>query len=150
VGKTLQRCGERPGPGLFRESQPGWRQSLCDWYSRGATGQGFLTVAYSAASGATAWMGSYTDPNNGPDTALQSAVSPSGNAVVVTGYGHDSVKEEDLTTVAYNTAAAALWIRRYLAPGGTTPAKRAGSRSARMGARRTSRKWPSGPRGGTA
>ena len=63
-------------------------------------------------------MRRYTDPDNGPDTALKAAVSPSGNAVVVTGYGNDSVTAEDLTTVAYNTATGAtLWTRRYIAPG---------------------------------
>jgi DNA-binding beta-propeller fold protein YncE len=80
--------------------------------------QGFLTVAYSAASGARKWIRRYTDPDNGPDTALKAAVSPNGNAVVVTGDGFDRFTTYDLTTVAYNTATGAtLWTRRYIAPG---------------------------------
>jgi WD40 repeat protein len=53
--------------------------------SRGAIITGYLTVAYSAATGARLWVTRYNGPGNGSDEAYSVAVSPGGSRVYVTG-----------------------------------------------------------------
>ena len=79
----------------------------------------YTTVAYSAATGAQLWVSRYNGPGNADDLARSVAVSPSGNAVYVTGnsYGGGATGY-DYATVAYSAATGAqLWAKRYDGPG---------------------------------
>jgi hypothetical protein len=90
---------------------------------RGHLGEGFATVAYNAATGATLWAKRYNGPGNGDDAASSLAVSPSGKAVYVTGSSTSATPGTDYATVAYNAATgAAQWVRRYNGPANSTDA----------------------------
>ena len=68
--------------------------------SRGAATTGYLTVAYSAATGARLWVQRYNGPGHGNDMLLSSvAVSPGGSRVFVTGLTGPG---PDYATVAYS------------------------------------------------
>jgi outer membrane protein assembly factor BamB len=108
-------------------------------YVTGKSGDGvskwsYVTVAYSAATGAQLWVrrvGTAASDN----TPYAAAVSPTGKALFVTGTSLNSNgTSEDYETVAYNAVTGAqLWVRRYgtltaaavaksvtVAPGGAT------------------------------
>jgi WD40 repeat protein len=75
----------------------------------------YATVAYSAITGARAWVSRYNGPGNGYDYATAVAVSPNGRTVYVTGSvygGLASVRE--YATVAYRSATGARrWVSLY-------------------------------------
>ena len=86
--------------------------------SRGATTTGYLTVAYSATTGAQLWVQRYNGPGNGNDAAWSVAVSPGGSRVFVTGASQGTKLGPDYATVAYSAATGArLWVQRYSGPG---------------------------------
>ena len=86
--------------------------------SRGATTTGYLTVAYSAATGARLWVQRYNGPGNGSDAAYSVAVSPGGSRVFVTGASRGTRSGPDYATVAYSAVTGArLWVQRYNGPG---------------------------------
>ena len=64
---------------------PGGSRVFVTGESRGATTTGYLTVAYSAATGARLWVQRYNGPGHGNDAAWSLVVSPGGSRVFVTG-----------------------------------------------------------------
>src|SRR5205807_10296519 len=89
--------------------------------SIGSTGTwDYATIAYSAATGATRWVQSYSS-SYGTSQGHAVAVSPSGGTVYVTGFSEGGASQEDYLTFAYNAATGAqLWVRRYHGPGNGT------------------------------
>jgi hypothetical protein len=87
--------------------------------SLGASGRySYTTLAYQAATGATAWTQHY---NQGTRNASAAAlvVGPNGSTVYVTGASHSS-RGQDATTLAYAAATGArLWTAQYDGPSGT-------------------------------
>ncbi len=83
----------------------------------GASGSGYSTIAYNAATGAQRWVKGYRPfRGGGSDDASSIAVSPSGTTVYVTGgiYGGGGEGSEDYATLAYNAATGKqLWVKRY-------------------------------------
>jgi len=97
---------------------PGGSRVYVTGASRGATTTGYLTVAYSAATGARLWVQRYNGPGNGNDTAYSVAVSPGGSRVFVTGASRGTWSGQDYATVAYSAVTGArLWVTRYNGPG---------------------------------
>ncbi len=71
------------------------------------------TIAYDAATGATAWRAFYQGPVGGDD-AYDVAVSSDGASVFVTGQSIGSGAGRDFATVAYDAASGSrLWAARY-------------------------------------
>ena len=74
-----------------------------------------------AVPGSQLWVSRYNGPASGVsarDAASSVAVSPSGNAVYVTGDSNGTSSRQDYATVAYNAATGAeLWASRYNGPG---------------------------------
>jgi WD40 repeat protein len=89
--------------------------------SNKAANEDYVTVAYSAATGAPKWTRFYNGPGSGYDAAASVAISPSGTTVLVTGssdHGKEGHPDLDYATVAYRAATGArLWVRRYSGPG---------------------------------
>jgi hypothetical protein len=78
----------------------------------------YVTVAYSAVTGAQEWAARYHGPGNGNQYASSVAVSPSGRTVFVTGGGAGTTPADDYATVAYNAVTGAQeWVARYHGPG---------------------------------
>jgi len=97
---------------------PGGSRVFVTGESRGATTTGYLTVAYSAATGARLWVQRYNGPGNGSDEAYSVAVSPGGSRVFVTGASRGTRSGLDYATVAYSAVTGArLWVARYNGPG---------------------------------
>ena len=91
----------------------------------GSNGQDYVTVAYSAATGAQLWVSRYDGAAHGNDYASKVAVSPGGSTVYVTGWsiGTGSIYYYDWATVAYNAATGTqLWVRRHSSGYGTSGA----------------------------
>jgi outer membrane protein assembly factor BamB len=77
----------------------------------------YATVAYDAATGAQLWAKDYSGPGHGDDQAASVAVSPTGNAVYVTGESWGKAQVYDYATIAYDAATGAqLWVTRYDGP----------------------------------
>ena len=96
---------------------PGGSRVFVTGESRGTTTTDYLTVAYSAATGARLWAARYNGPGNGGDTAFSVAVSPGGSRVFVTGGSRGTRSGADYATVAYRAATGArLWAARYNGP----------------------------------
>ena len=77
----------------------------------GASRYDFATLAYNAATGAQMWASRFNDHTNNSDTALSLAVSPTGNAVYVTGQRTAGIGFH-YETAAYNaTTGAQKWSR---------------------------------------
>src|SRR5437660_1716803 len=77
----------------------------------GASRYDFATLAYNAATGAQMWASRFNDRTNNSDTALSLAVSPTGNAVYVTGQRTAGIGFH-YETAAYNaTTGAQKWSR---------------------------------------
>jgi outer membrane protein assembly factor BamB len=93
-------------------------------YSGKAAGEDYVTVAYSAVTGARLWVRSYNGPASKADRAASVAVSPGGTRVLVTGSSETSTPSvehpgfyNDYATVAYDAATGAqLWVKRYNGP----------------------------------
>ena len=66
-----------------------------------ASGDDYATVAYSAATGAKQWLKHYNGPGNSTDDPSSVAVSPTGNAVYVTGTSTGATSGIDYATIAY-------------------------------------------------
>src|SRR5260221_2136085 len=80
--------------------------------------QGYVTVAYCAATGALLWASRYTGPGTGNDGSHSVAVSPSGRTVFVTGASYGGLPaNSDYATIAYNASTGSrLWVSRYNRP----------------------------------
>ena len=78
-------------------------------------GYEWLTVAYSASTGAQLWFNRFNAAVGIlEDIPSGLAVSPDGSFVVVTGWGHDSATTGDMPTVAYDAVTGAqLWLATY-------------------------------------
>jgi WD40 repeat protein len=77
----------------------------------------YTTVAYDAATGAQLWAEHYNGPGNADDEAASVRVSPTGNAVYVTGESWGTAQVYDYATIAYDPATGApLWVKRYNGP----------------------------------
>jgi DNA-binding beta-propeller fold protein YncE len=63
----------------------------------------YATVAYSVATGARLWVSRYDGPDHSFDGANALALSPSGNALYVTGGDTGIASKSDFGTVAYQT-----------------------------------------------
>lgn len=76
----------------------------------------YVTVAYSAATGAQVWVASYSGAGDDVNIARSVAVSPDGASVYVTGQVQGATSE-NYATVAYNASTGAqLWAARYASP----------------------------------
>lgn len=86
------------------------------WTWRADSGDDYLTMAYSAATGTRLWLARYNGPANSDDGAVAAAVNRDGTVVYVTGTSWGT--GEDYATVAYGAAIGTrLWARRYNGPG---------------------------------
>ncbi len=81
-------------------------------------GYEWLTVAYSASTGAQLWFNGFNAAvGEFEDIPSGLAVSPDGSFVAVTGWGRDSFTTGDMPTVAYNMVdGAQLWLGTYRDP----------------------------------
>src|ERR1022692_2978421 len=85
------------------------------------TGDDYVTIAYSAATGARRWLSRYNGPASLKDYAHSLVVGAGGREVIVTGASHSRRSGVDYATVAYSAATGAqLWARRYNGPGNNT------------------------------
>ncbi len=74
----------------------------------------YVTIAYSAATGARRWLSRYNGRANQNDQGRSVAVSPDGQTVYVTGRSYGRGSFYDVATVAYNAASGAQrWVSRY-------------------------------------
>jgi WD40 repeat protein len=97
---------------------PRGRQVFVTGASQGTrSGPDYVTVAYSAATGARLWVQRYNGPGNGNDTAYSIAVSPDGRRVFVTGASRGATTTGYLTVAYSTTTGARLWVQRYNGPG---------------------------------
>ena len=55
----------------------------------------YVTVAYSAATGARRWLARYAGPGNRNDEARSIAISPDGKTVYVTGRSNGTTSHND-------------------------------------------------------
>jgi outer membrane protein assembly factor BamB len=77
----------------------------------------YATVAYNASTGARLWAEDYSGPGHGDDEAASVAISPTGDAVYVTGESWGRSQVYDYATVAYDAATGAQqWAARYNGP----------------------------------
>jgi hypothetical protein len=67
-----------------------------------STGFDYLTVAYSAITGAPIWLRFYDGPAKAADGATAAAVSLNGDRVFVTGHSQGTGAGPDYATIAYN------------------------------------------------
>jgi hypothetical protein len=78
----------------------------------------YATVKYDA-NGVQQWVQRFNNTNpggNGDDAASDLALSPTGNAVYVTGYSHNyilSTSNDNWVTIAYTSAGVQQWIKGY-------------------------------------
>jgi hypothetical protein len=61
----------------------------------------YITIAYSAVTGALIWLNSYNGPANAADGAMAAAASPKGGTVFVTGHSQGPGAGPDYATIAY-------------------------------------------------
>jgi WD40 repeat protein len=88
-------------------------------YSAGSAPDSYATIAYDAATGAQLWVKRYNGIDNRGGEAYSLAVSPTGQAVYVTGSSPGPTGTPDYATIAYNAATGArLWLKRYSGPAG--------------------------------
>jgi hypothetical protein len=101
---------------------PGGGTVFVTGFRHGATSDDdYVTVAYSAATGATRWVRRYNGPGNSVDQAYAVAVSPGGGSVYITGASIGSTGAWDDATIAYSAATGATrWVRRYRSSYGTS------------------------------
>jgi hypothetical protein len=67
----------------------------------GTTGPDYVTIAYDASTGATAWTSRYNGPKSGADSAYAIAASPDGTRLAVTGVSPGSATGQDFASVSY-------------------------------------------------
>ena len=113
------------GTQLWATQVPGWAEAIAlgssgKVYVTGGcnspTGaEDFLTVAYDAVSGDTAWTATYDGPAHDNDNAEAVAVGASGR-IYVTGYStRDTVDwNQDFLTISYEPTGDTAWVRRVL------------------------------------
>lgn len=82
--------------------------TLADW----------ATVAYDAVTGSALWTARHDGPGHAEDAAFALAFSPSGSAVFVAGFEHNSsALQEDAVVAAYDSQTGReLWVARYGGP----------------------------------
>src|SRR5262249_36940375 len=97
---------------------PGGRGVVTGFSPGSGTGFDYVTIAYSAATGAQLWLKRYNGPVSVNDVARALAVSPDGRTVFVTGASEGGLASiSDYATVAYDAATGAqLWVSRYNGP----------------------------------
>ncbi len=76
-------------------------------------GKDYTTIAYSGA-GVPLWTNRYNGPGNGDDASFYIAVR--GSKVFITGFTYNPSSLDDITTIAYSTSGATLWVRTYNGP----------------------------------
>jgi outer membrane protein assembly factor BamB len=81
-------------------------------------GYEWLTVAYSASTGAQEWFNRFNAvAGEMEDIPSDLAISPDGSFVVVTGWGRDSDTTGEMPTVAYDAVTGTqLWLATYHDP----------------------------------
>lgn len=78
----------------------------------------YVTIAYSASTGARVWLKRYSGPVGLDDAGIALAVNRSGTTVFVTGTSDSAHTEYDIATIAYRVSNGdQLWLRRYNGPG---------------------------------
>ncbi len=99
-------------------SPDGARVFVTGWGEGATSGADFVTVAYSAATGARLWVSRYNGPANRNDGAIAIAVDPSGTRVFVTGTSEGAtIGHEAYATAAYRASTGALlWVKRFSGP----------------------------------
>jgi hypothetical protein len=77
-------------------------------------GMSASAVAPAVTPGTRLWASLHDGPGNGPDIAVDTAVSPDGEAVFVTGSSAGSNGKSDYATFAYDAVTGTeLWAQRY-------------------------------------
>ena len=85
--------------------------------TRSEPGPDYVTIGYSASTGARRWLARYNGPASGRDESDAVAVSPDGDRVYVTGFSAKHSSGTDYVTIAYDAATGArLWLARYNDP----------------------------------
>jgi DNA-binding beta-propeller fold protein YncE len=78
----------------------------------------YVTIAYSAGTGAVVWKNDYNGTDSRNDVANSVAVSPDSSMVFVTGYSHSASTSDDYATIGINaTTGGWQWLRRYKGSG---------------------------------
>ncbi|HEX6934716.1 MAG TPA: PQQ-binding-like beta-propeller repeat protein [Streptosporangiaceae bacterium] len=78
----------------------------------------YVTIAYSAATGARVWLKRYDGPAGLDDAGISLAVNKAGTTVFVTGTSWSAQTAYDIATIAYRLSdGAQLWLKRYNGPG---------------------------------
>jgi hypothetical protein len=78
----------------------------------------YVTIAYSAATGARIWLKRYDGPAGLDDAGISLAVNRAGTTVFVTGTSWSAQTAYDIATIAYRVSTGAqLWLKRYNGPG---------------------------------
>jgi DNA-binding beta-propeller fold protein YncE len=114
AGTGAQLWDNAAGAGLSVAVAPDGRMVFV--IERLSTGGGsdFLTSAFDAATGNRVWARRYSGRANSADIPDALAVSPSGNALFVTGTSKGRTSGFDYATVAYAAATGMrLWVSRY-------------------------------------
>ena len=82
--------------------------------SYGATGSGYVTIAYEASSGTQLWVKRYSGHGDFYSSASAIGVSPDGTEVFVTGVLAGTEGTSEYATVAYDASTGdRLWLERY-------------------------------------
>jgi len=115
---NINGLGGRPPGASVAVSPDGGTVVIAGGIFSNASGWGYLTVAYDAATGAQRWARQYYGRSSGTDQAAAIAVSPDGRTVLVTGKSWGGRSAYDYATVGYDAATGAQrWVSRYNAPG---------------------------------
>jgi WD40 repeat protein len=104
--------------GFDIEASPDGTQVFVTGGGSATTGYDYITIAYSASTGAVLWGRLYDGPGGAWDLAYALAVAPDGASVFVTGRSKGiTASGVDYATLAYDAATGAvLWGQRYNGP----------------------------------